>query len=91
MKRVGGKVREGESQKVWVGEPVGNLSQDATCQTTGTAPGEVSASKEMTDEQMQNARKHMEENLREDTQQNIERELVTSLLEVRTGLTCRRR
>jgi hypothetical protein len=45
----------------------------------------------MTEEQMENARKRMEENLREDTQQNIERELVTSLLEVRTGLTCRRR
>jgi hypothetical protein len=46
---------------------------------------------EMTEEQRENARKHMEENLREDTQQQIERELFTSLLEVRTELTCRRR
>jgi hypothetical protein len=39
----------------------------------------------MTEEQMENARKHMEENLWDDTQQQ------TSLLEVLTGLTCRRR
>jgi hypothetical protein len=38
----------------------------------------------MTEEQMENARKRMEENLREDTQQKIERELFTSLLKVLT-------
>jgi hypothetical protein len=39
----------------------------------------------MTEEQMENARKRMEENLREDTQQKIEREMFTSLLKVLTG------
>jgi hypothetical protein len=38
----------------------------------------------MTEEQVENARKRMEENLREDTQQQIERELFTSLLKVLT-------
>ena len=45
----------------------------------------------MSEDQMENARKHMEENLQEGTQQQIERELLTSLLEVLTGLTCKRR
>ena len=47
MKRVGGEVREGESKTVWAREPVGDLSQDATCQTAPTAPGEVPTSKEL--------------------------------------------
>ena len=47
MKRVGGEATEGETKKLWAGEPVGDLSQDATCQTAPTAPGEVSTSKEL--------------------------------------------
>ena len=47
MKKEGGEEREGESKKVWAGKPVGDLSQDATCQTAPTAPGEVSSSKEL--------------------------------------------
>jgi hypothetical protein len=39
----------------------------------------------MTEEQQENARKRMEANLRETTQQQIERELFTSLLKVLTG------
>ena len=39
----------------------------------------------MTEEQLENARKRTEENLRETTQQQIERELFTSLLKVVTG------
>jgi hypothetical protein len=38
-----------------------------------------------TEEQQENARKRMEANLRETTQQQIERELFTSLLKVLTG------
>ena len=39
----------------------------------------------MTEQQLENARKRTEENLRETTQQQIERELFTSLLKVVTG------
>jgi len=46
----------------------------------------IGQSPAMTEEQQENARKRMEANLRETTQQQIERELFTSLLKVLTGL-----
>ena len=49
------------------------------------AEGLIGQSPAMTEEQQENTRKRMEANLRETTQQQIERELFTSLLKVLTG------
>ena len=48
------------------------------------AEGLIGQSPAMTEEQQENARKRTEVNLRETTQQQIERELFTSLLKVLT-------
>ena len=49
------------------------------------AEGLIGQSPAMTEEQQENARKRTEVNLRQTTQQQIERELFASLLKVLTG------